>query len=330
MEVSVTVLLILVAVALVVISGANDGGVLMAMALRYTVLPVGWLLLVLGAILVSGPLITTTVAQTLTAGIFNSSGDELQGPFLVGVTIAIIVVMVLSFLGLPTSLTLALVGGLSGAGLGFGTPMSWDMVTKVLLVGMAAPFVGGILGFVFERLGRYVPAASQTQDRLARAHVIAFTMQGFAYSINDGQKMLAVAAIALASLPGTYDLFGAGSFTLRLVTLIVMGLLFILGMLWTVRRVSSRLGLGLATVSPHDAVVAEFASTFAVMGSSAIGVPVSMSQSASAGIMGTAASKGVRRVRWEVAAKMGVAWVVTLPTSGAVAYLAAGVLSVLS
>lgn len=318
-----THLLVLLSFALVVISGANDGGVLMSMALRHTVLSADRLILILGVTLVIGPLATTTVAQMLTQGLFASAGEELESTFIVGVAMAIIVVSVLSRMGLPTSLTLALVGGLTGAALGSGTELSWAAVLTVLAVGSAAPVIGGILGFAFARMGRRLPSGRHTNRILTGFHVVAFTLQNIAYAINDGQKMLAVAAIAAASLPGGYNLLDPGSRGIRTVVLIAMAILFILGMLWTLRRVSSRLGIGLATVSPHDAVVAELASTCAVMGSAALGAPVSMSQSVSAGIIGAAASKGIRRVRWDAAVKIGAAWAITLPTSALLALASA-------
>lgn len=107
-------LLIVVALAMMVLSGANDGGVLLSMGIRYSTVPAGWLVAILCVILAVGPLvISLAVARTLAAGLLGSAGQEQV--FLIGTGLALIVVLILSRVGLPTSITLALIGGLAGA-----------------------------------------------------------------------------------------------------------------------------------------------------------------------------------------------------------------------
>jgi PiT family inorganic phosphate transporter len=71
----------------------------------------------------------------------------------------------------------------------------------------------------------------------------------------------------------------------------------------------------LATLRPIDAVSAEVVGAASVLASSAIGVPVSMTQATAGAVVGAVSSKSARRVRWESATRIVAAWLVTLPAT---------------
>jgi PiT family inorganic phosphate transporter len=315
--------LLAVAVALAVISGINDGGVLLAPAVRYPVVPVGWFVAVLCLALVSGPLLLgVSVARTLESGIFGGQ-DDTRSVFLIGVAVALVVVLGLSRGGLPTSLTLALVGGLSGAAWGSGLGVAGGTVGKVLLIGAAAPTVGMLAGWLVGQLSRMRPAERRRTGTFRALHVTAFSLQCLAYAINDGQKMLAVAAVAVAALPGAVAVLDSGNPGMLAAVSGTLMLLFCLGMLSSVRAVSGRIASGLAVLRPVDAISAQFVAAASVLASSAAGAPVSMTQALAGGVVGAAGSKGMRRVRWDAAARIAGAWLVTLPASGTGAFAVA-------
>jgi PiT family inorganic phosphate transporter len=310
--------LLLFALAFVFVTGANDGGVLIAMGIRHAVLPVAWFILILVLTLVAAPLLFgLSVARTLALGLLPQHSQLATAGFFIGIAVALVLVGVLSRIGLPTSLTLAIIGGVTGAGLGLGLSVSWSVVVRVLAVGALAPVVGGLIGLVLARLARYLPTSSRMPQLLARAHVVAFVAQCVAYAINDGQKMVAVAAVAGLALTGHLTLLDGGNAVMEAVTLAVIAVVFVAGMLSTVRSVSQRIGLDLVPVAPLDAVVAQYASAGAVLASSAAGVPVSMTQSVAAGLVGASGSRGMRRVRWHSVTRIAAAWMVTLPAAAA-------------
>lgn len=308
--------LVVFALAFAFVTGANDGGVLIAMGVRHAVMPVVWFVAILVLTLVLAPLVFGLgVARTLAVGLVPHHGHLATVGFFVGIGVALVLVALLSRMGLPTSLTLAIIGGVTGAGQGMGLDVSWSVVTRVLAVGALAPAVGGILGFVLARLARYLPQSQRMPRLLARAHIVAFVLQCIAYAINDGQKMLAVAAVAGLALTGHLTLLEGGNPGVEALTLTVIALVFVVGMLSTLRSVSRRIGLDLVPVRPLDAVVAQYAAAGAVLGSSAIGVPVSMTQSMAAGLVGASGSRGMRRVRWASVTRIGAAWMITLPAA---------------
>jgi PiT family inorganic phosphate transporter len=164
---------------------------------------------------------------------------------------------------------------------------------------------------------RWLRVGVRSAPVIGHVHRIAFAGQSLAYAMNDGQKSIAVVAVALAS-------FGQG---LRWWQLPFIGLLFWFGTLLRLRQVSRTIGAGFMTVRPWHAVSAELATTGAVMGSAVLGAPVSMSQTLASALIGSGASEGAHRVRWRAVLNLGVAWVLTLPCAALIAGTAALILT---
>ncbi|MFI6791429.1 inorganic phosphate transporter [Nonomuraea sp. NPDC050383] len=313
-----------VAVLFVLISGANDGATLIGLGLRFPRTP-GWAAAaLLTVVLFAGPYVLgLAVARTFTEGLAGLGTHGGAAVFLAGVVTAVAVVAALTGKGLPTSLTLAVIGGIAGAGLGAGLPVSWHGVAVVLGVGACAPLAGLVLGYLLGALSRRVPSYRRMPRLVLAAHLLAYAAQCTAYAVNDGQKMVAVVSVAVDV--GRDGLGGVGPVGLSPGWMACLALLFLAGALAGLTRVGERLGRGLVIARPLHVLSAETAATGAVLGSSALGSPVSMTQSVLAGVVGVVASEGSRRVRWQAVANVGTAWLVTLPSSlalGCVAGLA--------
>lgn len=319
-----TTLLISAAVAFAVVTGANDGGALIAMGMKIpSIKPLGAILM-LAAAVVAGPiLIGTQVANTLAHSMVRFDGGAGKSALLVAILSAVLVVTVLSRRGLPTSLTLALIGGITGAGFAYHLPVLWGMIGFVLIMGMAAPFISAASGFVFSRflLGR-IPARGLAARRICWAHRFVFGLQCLAYSVNDGQKILAIFAISAGTASGT--LVGGPW------QILAIGLLFMLGVLISIRKFARSLGAEIMLVRPANAIAAEFSSAAAVFGTTALGAPVSMTQSVAAALVGSGLSEGYGKIRWRAASRIVLAWVFTFPTAAVLAAAVASIGSVVS
>lgn len=292
------------AAAFAVVNGANDGGAMVASQLRVPGLRPLAAILVLTASLVAVPLVLGTgVADTLTSGLVEASRAAQPQVVATGATAAIVVVAVLTRLGLPTSLTLGMVGGIVGAGLGRGLPVITSGVVRVVLIGLAAPVVGGLLA---QRL--VTVSAMALRRRGARGFVVlavaATVAQAVAYAANDGQKMFAVVAV---SAVGITPPVVAG-----------VALLFTVGAVAGLRAAAGTLGGGVVRGGPQEEVTAQLGAAVAVLSSAALGVPVSMTQAVAGGLVGTGMLRGLRQVRWRVAGQLGIAWVLTLPAAAVV------------
>ncbi|MGW4470986.1 anion permease [Nonomuraea sp. NPDC004354] len=296
---------VVVAGLFAVVSGMNDGGALLATGLKLpAVRPVvGVLTLVLltGAV----PLVSQHVAQTFATRLASFEGPDASRAMIVAVLSAIAVVLALSHYGQPTSLTLAIVGGLTGAGLGAGLQVSAASVTLVLAVGMLAPFAGALAGWVVIRLLVLLTDARG----LRRWHWAGFLLQCVAYAANDGQKMLAVFLIALGTSGPPVSFTAA--------------LLFGLGTVYGMPKAGRTLSREIIVSRPLHGVTAELASGATVIGCAAAGMPVSMTQAIAGGLIGAGVAQGSGRVRWYAAVKIVLAWILTLPAAGLLAALTA-------
>lgn len=300
-----------------VVAGANDGSSVLSAGLRVPGLrPLISLAVLLFAVVV-GPwlLFGTGVATTLAHGLVPFGGTSADRALLAATLSAMAVVLGLVRAGLPTSLTLAFVGAITGSGLGAGLPVSGGELEKILLLGLAAPVVSALLASLAVPLTLRAAGGALSRRRLVRWHRAAFFLQCLAYSANGGQKILAVFAVAAGAASG------------RLVQdpwwlAILVGALFGLGVLGGIRGVSAKLGKGILAVHLRHAVVAETCSFAVVMGAGLAGVPLTMSQSVAGALVGAGVSEARTRVRWPAVARMAGAWAVTLPASVVVAALA--------
>jgi inorganic phosphate transporter, PiT family len=321
--------LVVLAAGYAVVNGLNDGGALIANGLKIQTLGVGpAIALLTGAVVVVPLTLGTRVADTLANRLVDLDGVAGQRALAVAILAAVGVVVVLARLGLPTSLTLATIGGITGSGIGAGRAIGWTMVGTVLVLAALAPLVGALLAWSLARVARRVTAPTSVARLVGGGHRAAFTLQCVAYGANDGQKMLAVAVLAL----GTSGASGAAPLGgLRLsAVLAVLGVLFLVGALLGVRRMAGTLSAGVLAVRPMNAVTAEVASGSAVLGTALVGAPVSMTQAMAGGLVGSGVSEGARRIRWRLVLNIGLAWVVTLPAALILAAVLAASLEVIT
>lgn len=311
--------LLAVAITFAFVNGINDGGALLSVGLDVrTLRPLTSLLLLTAAVAVAPVVLGTAVATTLTSRLVAFDGTDGAIALLVAVVAAVVVTWSLAARGLPTSLTLAVVGAIAGAGLGAGLPVRWSTVALVLILAAAAPLAGLGLAWVVARVAAAWPSARSLDQRTQRWHVGAFSLQCLAYGANDGQKMLAVLAVAA----GTASAEGVAVTPWQLA---VVSVAFLSGAAFGLPRVAPTLGGGVAAVHPHEAVVSELSAATVVLATGALGSPVSMTQAISGGLVGTGLTRGYTRVRWRQVLRLAAAWVVTLPAAFLVALAAAGV-----
>lgn len=298
--------LVVLAAVFAVANGANDGAAMVASTLKLPGRPAAWTLAALVVALVAAPLLVgTAVADTLTSGLVagDAGEDVLVGS---GVVAAVAVVGVLSRLGLPTSLTLATVGGIVGTGVGLGEEVVVGGVVRVVAIGAAAPVVGAVLAPVVAR----VAAATVGTGTLPSSpwYGAATVLQAVAYAANDGQKMFAIVAVAsLGVTPWTLAATAA---------------LFACGTVLGAPAAARTLGSQVVDAAPSEQLVARASASLSVLGSAAFGAPVSMTQAVSGALVGTGLLRGLRQVRWRAARNLVTAWVLTLPGGALLGWLA--------
>ncbi len=293
-----------------VFTGFNDAGAIVGIGLRAVGLRAATAVALLTAAVATAPaLLGTAVASTLTGRLVSFGTD--RSPLLIGIAAAVAVTVTLALRGLPTSLSLALIGGISGAGIGAGAGVDWVVVGVVLGLAALAPFAGALGALLLTRLVGRLPNPEGAGRRLHWLHVAAFAACCVAYGANDGQKMLAVFAAVHGLAPAGL----AGSLS----TQALLAACFAAGAVAGVRRLAGAIGGGLASAARDAVVVTELSGASVVLATAALGAPVSMTQSLSGAMVGTGLARRARRVRWRSVLRLGAAWLLTLPSALGVA-----------
>lgn len=315
--------LLAAAVAFALVNGANTGATLLAATVTLDSIGHGAGLVLLAVGVMVGPLVVGTgVAARFAEELVPWEGAGSEIGMLAAVLITLVVVLALTRLGIPTGLTLAFVGSLAGFGAASGAGVSWHSVAVVLGMMALAPVLGGLLAaLVIAVLARRLHARHVSRT-LGRVHLIAFPALSLGYGASDGQKMLAIAAVALG-------FSGQGEMAAPLGVMVGLGVLFALGSAAGYGSMSRRVGQQVLPVRPLYAVTSEVSTAAALLGSAGAGTPVGVAQTLTGSLVGAGASQGVGRVRWPQVSTIIVAWVVTLPltfgaAAGAAAALQAG------
>jgi PiT family inorganic phosphate transporter len=293
------------------VSGFNDGGNLMGSFTSGRVISPRTAALVL-LVSLAGPLVLgTAVAQTVGTNVIDLRAQGVLGYVLITLAPLCVVLVSLSF-GIPTSMTLALVGAMVGWALidGDRSVIHWSGVARVL-IGMPISVLGGgllallIYGAIRRLLGTR-PHASML--RLARLQFFSAAAQAFAYGANDMEKTVGLLAVGMSfSNQGHAVAFASAA------PIIGAFVCFYVGAITGGSRVAGRVGLGVLKVRPTQALSQQLASGSVVATLAIAGAPVSMTQTIDGGLVGVGAALRASSVRWGIVREMLGSWLLTLP-----------------
>ncbi len=296
-------LTMLLALVFAVLVGRNDGALLVALAVRTSHRRSWWAptALITATVLVPA-LGDHGVAQTL-AGIFTASARSS------GIGLAVVLFATISTLlfsaatRIPTSITLALVGASAGAQIAHGV-LDSDRILRVLLLAAAGPVVAWLLALAVTRV-LTLTRGSSLERTIRWQQITSFVATAVAYGANDGQKLLAVFAVMFGvSVTG-------GSIDPRIIALVAV--CFGIGTMLGLRRSAASLRQGVLHPKPYQVASTLWSSAAAVLIGSALAAPMSMTQSITGALIGSAPFRQWRRVRWEQSRRVVLAWVCTLP-----------------
>ncbi len=256
------------------------------------------------------------VASTIGTNLVQAPAITLDVLFIATISATAWIVFA-AFVGLPSSSTHALLGGLIGAvtiahGFQF---LLLDGFLKVLFVLFAAPLIGLAGGYLLMRLTilstrRASPRINQFFRRVQMFDVIAL---GLSYGANDGQKVVALVTMALVAASDQK------TFLVPVWVKLLCAVALLVGMGIGGWRTIRTLGRRIYKLRPIHAFVAQTASAAIVLTAAALGGPVSTPQVVSTSIMGVGSAERMSGVRWGVAEQIVVSWLLTIPTSALVA-----------
>lgn len=314
-------------------NGFHDAANIIATVIASRAMTPAQAVLVVGVFEFLGPLLGgTAVADTI--GGFVHLGDlraTLALPIVLSGLIGAIVWNLATWrLGIPSSSSHALVGGLIGAVLvsvgsehvlwGFGELAQGRLtgVTKVLAALLISPLIGFGIGYLMLRLmNRLLIAANRAANaRLRSAQFVTAAALAFSHGANDAQKSMGILTLVLL-LGGFIPTFEV-PFWVMLACAIAMTL----GILSGGWRIVRTLGFAIYRVRPIHALGSQLTSGAVILGASLAGMPVSTTHVVATSIMGIGASERPRAVRWSKAKSIVVAWIITIPGAALFAILA--------
>jgi inorganic phosphate transporter, PiT family len=271
-----------------------------------------------------GAFLSTEVAKTISSGLVDEAKISPTVIF-AGLVGAILWNLATWYFGLPSSSSHALFGGLIGAtwvAAGGGAIKFAALVTAVVLPALAAPVVAGLAAMAATFLA-YKITATGRPDVVARGfragQVVSASMVSLAHGTNDAQKTMGVITLTLITAGALPSNSGPPAWVIGLA-----GLAIALGTYLGGWRIIRTLGKGLYDMETTQGFAAESASTATILVSSHLGFALSTTQVASGSIFGAGAGKRLAEVRWSVAGRMVIAWVLTLPSAALVGALAGG------
>jgi PiT family inorganic phosphate transporter len=225
----------------------------------------------------------------------------------------------MTIMGLPVSASHALVGGIIGAAAAHG---GWgilndDGIMKILTSLVISPVLGILIGYGFMRLilvffGGLAPGI--ISKHFGRLQILSSALMAFGHGSNDAQKVMGIITMALLSR-GVITTLEVPTWVIFTAAL-AMGL----GTFFGGWKVIKTIGVKMLKLEPIHGFAAETSATLIIVGASQLGLPVSTTHVISTAILGVGATKRLSAVRWGIAGKIVMAWVLTLPFCIALAW----------
>jgi len=292
-----------------------------------------------------GALAGTAVAATIGKGLVDTSVVTMP-TVLAALLSAIIWNLATWWLGLPSSSSHALIGGLCGAALasadGRWSVLKWSVVDaqgshnglwpKIVLPMVSSPMAGFVIGMIFMFL--LTVLLRRAAPRLVslifgKAQLLSAGFMGYSHGSNDAQKTMGIITLALftgtqegvfAHLPGWLSFLQMPEFIVPRWVMVTCALTMAAGTAAGGWRIIRTMGHKMVKLQPVNGFAAETTAALIIHAASTIGVPLSTTHVISTSIMGVGASKRFSAVKWGIVERIVWAWVLTLPATGLMGY----------
>jgi len=339
-------LVIVAALAFEFINGFHDAANSIATVVSTKVLTPRQAITLAATCEIVGTLIVgTAVAKTVGSGIVDTSFVNMH-TVLAALLAAIAWNLFTWLLGLPSSSSHALIGGLCGAALataGTWKVMHWSIVTaagkhegiwpKVILPMVSSPAMGFIIGFLF--MGFITTAFFWMRPKtgshvFGKLQVLSASLMALSHGSNDAQKTMGILTLALftATAAGTFEtapsflsFLHTPSFEVHTWIILLCAVTMGAGTASGGWRIIKTMGHKMVRLQPVHGFAAETTASMIIQFCSHLGIPISTTHVISTSIMGVGATKRFSAVKWGIVGKIVWAWVLTLPVTGILGYV---------
>jgi len=266
-----------------------------------------------------GPLLSgVAVATAIGSTVLQRNASQL--PVVWAALLATLVWSILaSLVGVPSSYSHALMGGLTGAALaGYGLAgIKPAGMLRVLVILFTSPLLGIVAGYLLMRLVLFLcrAATPRVNNFFRRAQIVTATALAFSHGSNDAQKTMGLVTMGLLArevIP---------TFAVPVWVVMACAASIALGTALGGWRVITTLGRRFYKIRPIHSFTSQLASSAIIFGAGLLGGPVSTSQIVSTTILSVGAAERMNKVRWGVMRQISAAWFVTIPAVAALAAL---------
>jgi PiT family inorganic phosphate transporter len=319
------VIVIVTALAFDFTNGFHDTANSMATSIATGALAPRVAVAVAGVLNLLGAFLSTEVAKTISNGIVNDAKVSAVMIF-AGLVGAILWNLVTWLVGLPSSSSHALFGGLIGAvwvGAGASAVNTAEVLEKIVIPAVASPVVACVVAMLATYLAYVITrrtAGDEAKRGFRAGQIGSASLVALAHGTNDAQKTMGVITLTLIS----GGLLAPGSAPPWWVVLSA-GLAIALGTYVGGWRIIRTMGKGLTDIEAPQGFAAETSATAVILASSHLGFALSTTQVCTGSILGAGLGRRLAQVRWGVAGRIAVSWVLTLPAAAAVGGVAAWV-----
>lgn len=285
-----------------------------------------------------GAFLSTEVAKAISVSLIH---EDVQDKLFVGIvgaqmvfaglTGAILWNLTTWFLGLPSSSSHALFGGLIGSAFayaGMGAINIEKVLEKVVLPALFAPLIAGLAAFLATRVAYLITARTQQarsksgigtgRGNFRIGQIFSSSLVALSHGTNDAQKTMGVITLVLvaAGLQSNGD-------HVEFWVVLTSALAIAIGTYSGGWRIIKTMGTGLSEIKPAQGFAAEVSTGVAILASSKLGFALSTTQVASGSVIGSGLGRKGGAVRWSKAGHIVVGWLFTLPAAGIVGALSA-------
>ncbi len=265
-----------------------------------------------------GAFLSVEVAKTISGGLINEDVVTIAPEFILAGLIGAILWNLLTWLvGLPSSSSHALFGGLVGAvivGAGVAGVNFGAVVTKIILPSVISVIVAGLAAYTATKLIALITKGmnpEKIESGFRHGQTVTACLVALSHGTNDAQKTMGIITLTLVAVgmqtPGSSP---------ELWVVAVCGFTIALGTYMGGWRVIRTLGKGLTEINTPQGFAAEASSATTILVSSHLGFALSTTQVCSGSIIGTGLGTKGNEVNWSVAKRMVIAWIVTFPAAG--------------
>jgi inorganic phosphate transporter, PiT family len=314
----VLVLVVVTALGFDFTNGFHDTGNAMATSIATKALSPRVAVGLSGILNLVGAFLSLSVAATIASGLVDTGLVTMTVVF-AGLAGGIIWNLLTWLLGIPSSSSHALIGGVIGSTIAAagGHAIQWhNLVAKVIIPAGLSPIIAALVAatgtWLLYRISRSMTAGAR-QHGFRIGQIGSASMVSLAHGTNDAQKTMGVITLALI-VNGTVPSNATAPFWVVLSCALAISVGTYLGG-W---RVIRTLGKGLVEIESPQGMAAESASAAVILLSSSFGYSLSTTHVATGSIIGTGLGKKGAEVRWNVAGRMATAWLFTLPSAGIV------------